>query len=173
MILKLIGGTLILTGGFLVGYRIAASLKKRMHELIEIKRMLLFLQSEIEYNMTPLQQAFQTISGKMQEPVSMWLVSLSENMNESKGKLFSEIWVESLSCLSDKSFLKKKDIRMLSDLGKSLGYLDLKQQMGGIDLCDKILETEINHARESLPGKIKTVISISVLGSIMLVLTLL
>lgn len=173
MIIKFAGGILVLAGGFLMGYRIAYSMKRRMQELMELKRMLLFLKGEIEYNMMPLNMAFQNVSEKLKEPFALWLSSVSVRLEDRNGNKFMEIWEESLRELSARSFLKQKDIRLLQDLGQSLGYLDIKQQLGGISLCNSVLESEIVQARDALPGKIKTVISMSILGGIMIVLTLL
>lgn len=170
---KWLGGILIVSGGVLLGLRLAGSMNRRLRELLELKRMLLFLLGEMEYNMTPLAPAFQNISGKLREPVSGWLSELSECLGERNGRTFQDVWQASLSALSDKSYLKQTDIHLLAELGNSLGYLDLKQQMGGIRLCMDMLDTEILGAQKTLPGKSRTAICLSTLGGVMLLLTLL
>ncbi len=173
IVCKLLGGLLISCGGFLLGGRAVGRMKKRVRDMQELRRVLHYLRAEIEYTAAPLQIAFQHIAGKGREPYATWLGTLAGKMQERQGRSFEALWEASLAEMMNHSGLTKKELSLLLDLGQSLGYLDVKQQLGGIDLCDALLGQELSQLGNSLQERTKTVWSICTLGGLMLVLILL
>ena len=70
------------------------------------------------------------------------------------------------------TYLKKVDMENLKELGKTLGFLDVKMQLAGIDMEIEELDSKIKVMREELPGKQKTALTLAGLGGVMLAMLL-
>ena len=172
MIFKIAGCCMVIFGGIAAGIKTSFVMKKRFNEITELRKILSWLRGEISYGFTPLAEAFSKLSKRTTPVFSEWLISLCNRLSVTEDGDFSKIWEEELWEFSKNTYLKKVDMENLKELGKTLGFLDVKMQLAGIDMEIEELDSKIKVMREELPGKQKTALTLAGLGGVMLAMLL-
>ena len=196
MCCKLIGITFVIFGSISFGINHAYKLKKRLDNLKEIERIIIYIENEIRYRQSVLCDACHNAALKSDKPFNEWLENLSYELGYKKNFMyenkdgyinkagfidndslinndesFNNIWNSSLSFLRDNSYLRKSDLEELRNLGQTLGYLDINSQEMGIKLALKNIRSKIEDYNQKLPEKIKlSLIASGVCGILIVIL---
>lgn len=167
---KIIGSVLIFLASTGIGMAKATELQQYVKELESLRQLFLMLQSEISYTKATLGEAFLHMARKQNGILKIWLIKLSEALEEKSGMSFSELWNASIVDSFQKSHLKKEDMQELMNLGMQMGYLDENMQLGVINLYLEQLELTIQRTREELLPKKRLYHSLGVMGGIFLII---
>jgi len=172
MITKILGSVMVISASTLAGLYISNLDSKRAIQLIEMKRALTILKSEISYALTPLPQALLNISLRTKEPVSSLFLNIAKELEERNGQ-FGRIWERELLSHEGQTYWKRLDIEQFMSLGSSLGYLDGEMQLNGIEMVISYIDMVTEELKVSSDKNKKMYRSLGVLGGILIVIVLL
>lgn len=171
--LKITGAVMIFAACCGMGFGKSMEYKKRIRDLLTLKKILLMLRGEIKYARTPLSEAFSIIGKKVEHVLGEFLIQVSQQMDEQQGETFSQIWEENLKEILVKSALLKEDKRQLIRFGSQLGYLDREMQLATIDFQVEQLEGQIKRLEEDQGKRSRVCNCLGVFAGVMLNLILL
>lgn len=140
MYVKLIGSLFLISSAAAVGFVKAEELQVRVRLLLEIKRMIGFLQGELRFHKASLEEAFEAVAERMGSPFQEFLKELAEKLGKKEIKGFGEIWKEQVDSLLKEDGFQKEDRYLFQMVGNGLGYLDLNMQIENLNLA--MLQTE-------------------------------
>ncbi len=135
----------------------------RINDLIEMKKALILLISEIEFNLSPLAEAMKNISYKIDIPVSKIFFEFSEEL-EKKECSAGEKWENILNKNSKFSYFNNEDIENFISFGHSLGYLDKQQQNNNIKITLEYIENKVSELLEKSKVNKKMCRSLGIFG---------
>jgi stage III sporulation protein AB len=139
MFLKIIGAAVVFCATMTAGYYYGSLESLRARDLMELKKALSILRSEIEFARTPLAEALTSIGRRVKKPVGDIFIRLLDELDESRGGDVGDMWERCVRACAVSSYLKDEDVDQLVSFGKTLGYLDSGMQLSGISiLCDYI-----------------------------------
>lgn len=115
---------------------------KKWRNLLDCKKALCILESEISYGRTPLPEAFREMAARTGGSISVFFDTVSGKLCQGTGRM-DEIWRSSLQEVMKEGEMGKEDIRELEELGNTLGYLDTGMQLRSIQLYRKRLEISL------------------------------
>ncbi|MDR2939688.1 MAG: stage III sporulation protein AB [Clostridiales bacterium] len=143
MVLKFVGFLLVLASTTLIGIYLGSKESFRAMDLKEFKKALIILKSEIEYLNSPLLEAMQNISVKVEPPVSQVFMGMSKKMFCSESGDIYTFWQDAVLGNTKKTYLKKEDIGLILDFGKCLGHLDKNLQVNNIRFTIEQIEERV------------------------------
>lgn len=171
--LKIIGTVLVIFACAALGYGKSAGISARLFLLREIEKMLLLLMGEITYRKETLPEAMLCVSGKVQEPLHVFLRETAKMAQKYQGERFAGIFRENAEKYLKNSDLTQKDFEEFVQLGEYLGYLDADMQKNTSQWYLQQLKTEIEALAGEIPAKKKLYQSLGILSGIFLAILLL
>lgn len=171
MFLKVIGGVLVLISSCVLGVYYSFKAEYRINDLFEIKKALLLLISEIEFNLSPIAEATKNISLKVKKPVCDIFSKFSERLgygNCSAG----ELWKLILEEKSQNTYFEKEDIENFISFGQTLGYLDKQQQSNNIEITVNYIDNKISELSEKSKKNKRMFRSLGFLGGFVIMVIL-
>jgi len=103
----------------------------RVQDLLEFKKALLILSSEIEYMRSTLSEACANISKRTSFGISPIFADFSQLLAQGEGESAYQLWLTAMQ--NQSTFLAQEDRAVLEDFGKTLGYLDKQMQKNAIE----------------------------------------
>ena len=147
MVIKMIGGILVVGACFGMGDYFVNCLEKRVEQLTQLYHAVLELQGEIRYAATPLSEVMFTLGKQGGGRIATFFFRIGEEMEQADGRSLAEI-VRQIGCIElQKTVLTKQDKEQLFRLGDSLGRLDKTQQLLATEYYLNGLKGEIEEAR--------------------------
>ena len=134
---------LVLAATVLAGLYYGSFETYRSNDLQELKKALAILKSEIVFSMTPLPEAFANIGSRIRKPISDIFLEFSERLLNNRRDHIEEIWQNSITLQSGRTYLNKEDIGALISFGRTLGYLDRDMQASGIAITIGYIDTAV------------------------------
>ena len=149
MTLKIAGTIFIIAATSVYGIMLSMDMKKRLNELLEIKRIIFLLKSETGYNASPIKEALYSISKRTSSKYTEILQKIYDSTEVNIGMVWKKEWKKGLERfhLSEE---EKEDLIMLSD---SMGLQDSNSQNAQFDLYLSRLEEAINNVTDEMPKK--------------------
>lgn len=141
MIVKIVGGALLILSCWLVGYCMALNLKIRKQSLQDVRVALLELKNQIGFAGASLSDAFAEVAAQIRVPASELFDEFSKNLNGDKP--VPEVWHGAVESVSDNLSLNNEDKRLIQNFGKMLGNSDIEGQISNIELTTTRLELQI------------------------------
>ena len=132
MAFRFLGMLAIMVGSTGLGLYYGARETFRLRELLEFKKALLILASEIEYMGTPLASACGNIVQRTEGVVQALFQNFAQRLEASDSETAYQLWTQSLGAIKEKSYMAKEDIVVIDGFGKTLGYLDKELQQNAI-----------------------------------------
>ncbi len=174
MILKLAGILFIMSSSVLAGLYYGNLETYRINDLMEFKKALSILKSEIEYLQTPLPIALFNIANRTKKPISFifhdFARLISENKTSSQKEDISTLWEKSLKQHSRDTYFSKEDVEALISFGKTLGYLDLSMQSTSILVTSNYIDNTVQTLSESRVRSKKLFNSLGVLSGLLTII---
>ena len=147
MVLKMVGGILIVGACGGMGNYFATCLEKRVEELTQLYHAILELQGEIRYAATPLSEVMFVLGKQSQGKIADCFFRIGKEMEFVDGRSLAEIVRQTGEVELQKTCLTKQDKAQLFRLGDSLGRLDKTQQLLATEYYLKGLQREIEEAK--------------------------
>jgi len=132
MVLRIIGSIAVIAGCTGIGMFYAARDGFRVNELLEFKKALNILSSEMEYKRAPLHIACANIAKRTASVASKLFNSFASMLTAGAHDTAYNLWQAAILEAKGEHFLTKEDISVIDDLGKTLGYLDMQLQQNAI-----------------------------------------
>lgn len=151
--MKWIGYSMIFLASAGGGYYASMLLERRKEQLLILRRAVLSLKREIDYQLAPLSEAFSHTALRTKEPWGSFLEETGEKLAKevTQGTDFFQIWENQMKTAA-KFHPWKKDLAILQALGQGLGQLDKDMQLSQL----KLLEEELLEAeREAEEERVK------------------
>ncbi|MCL1842572.1 MAG: stage III sporulation protein AB [Defluviitaleaceae bacterium] len=133
MFLRVAGTLLIMAGSVGLGMYYAAKESFRVQDLLEFKKALLILSSEIEYMRSTLAEACANIAKRTGLGVAPIFEHFSQLLAGGEGETAYRLWLTAMDAGREGIFLAAEDFVVLEDFGKTLGYLDKQMQKNAIN----------------------------------------
>lgn len=148
MTYKWIGAALIIGACGGTGYSIGAAYRKEEQLLRNTLSAMKFMESELQYRLTPLPQLCRRTARMVKGTVGSLLEELALQLEK---QLFPEASDCMLSAINAHPDLPKSLRQICRELGRSLGQLDLEGQLAGLesacDLCRRKI-AKLEHNRD-------------------------
>lgn len=130
MILKIVGGILIVLSSYLIGVWWANTLKNRVEDIRAFEQALKELKNEISFYSNILSEAFSKIAHNANYRISGILKDMSQNL---KTKPSNIAWREAIKANYKNTYLESEDINIILTLANLLGVSDVKGQICNIE----------------------------------------
>ena len=170
MLIRIIGMMLTLAASAAFGIYMSNLGTFRRKDLLEIKKALLILKSEIEYIASPLPEAMANISLRVAQPVAGLFDGYATALaNNTAGKTAYELWLDVIEEHKSSSFMKSEDWEVIGNFGKTLGYLDKQMQVDSIRFTMEYIDAQIGELQESNPKNARMYKSLGIIGGILMV----
>jgi stage III sporulation protein AB len=131
MTIQITGAVLICAATTLLGFHIGGAGRRRSRDLMEFKKSMILLKSQIDYAIYTLPRAFSHIAQRSVPPFDSFYEKLAADIDD--GADASASWNENITNLKD-SNLHKDDLSNFALLGTSLGHMDKDVQINSIDM---------------------------------------
>lgn len=148
MVLKIVGGILVVGACGGIGNYFATCLERRVEELTQLYHAVLELQGEIRYAATPLSEVMFTLGKQGEGSIANCFFRIGKEMEQADGRSMSEIVRQTGNTELQKTVLTKQDKEQLFRLGDSLGRLDKTQQLLATEYYLKGLQGEMEEAKK-------------------------
>jgi stage III sporulation protein AB len=172
VLIKTIGAIIVFFSCTAAGLFMAAKDKFRAEELVEMKRGLILLKSEISYSSKPLYEAFIGISEKLSDVASEIFEDSGRMLKSKKVSSASEAWEKTLKDRKDRSFFIKEDMDAFAALGQTFGGGDKDGQILNIDLSIDYIDRKTDELMKKYSKDGRLFRSAGVLGGILIVVVL-
>ena len=148
--MKVIGAGILVVSSSVLGFQIARWYRDRPRQLRILMQALRVLKTEIEYHSTPLQQALEEVSARVERPVSRLFQSAAQALAE-PGRSPEEALARGIAQTSAESALRQEDVLVLRDFGRTLGTSDSEHQalhLNGALMQLEVLEREARQSQQ-------------------------
>lgn len=167
MSIKWLGACLILTGCFGCGCSIAAAAKREAHLLRQLQQLVRFMESELEYRLTPLPElcamAAEESSGVLQTLFRTLSKKLTEQYAPSAASCMEEI-------LQQTPRLPGRIRKHLAYLGRSLGRFDLPGQLSGLRAVRQACKEDLLRLDKNLELRLRSYRTLGLCAGVALVI---
>lgn len=150
MLIKIIGGLLIISASGLIGIIFSNRLSIRHKELKNLRRFMQMLETEVTYGATPLPVALMNISNKTEGLISSFFVTVSQSLIERSYYSVSDAWTYAAEAVLEDSPFKKADIELINNFGRILGCSDREDQKKHFELFYLQLKHQEDSAQEEI-----------------------
>lgn len=134
MLVKIIGGLLIISTSGLMGILFSNRLSIRYRELKNLRRLMQMLETEVTYGATPLPVALSNISKKAEGLISSFFVVVSESLAERSFYSVTDAWTYAADTVLSESAFQRADIDLVKGFGSILGCSGREDQKKHFEL---------------------------------------
>ena len=173
MIWKLIGGMLVLISTAAIGATLAGRIRIQEAWLKEIKLVFLLLGGELNYNKTPLPDAFLLLAKRHSGPLAPFLKEVGEELSSQSGNILKELWAERAKKLLSDSPLSKGQKQEFMELGECFSETDSNARENEVAFYIRRLEAELCKLQQSGKDKAYLYRMLGVLGGAFLLVLIL
>ncbi|MGN0165596.1 MAG: stage III sporulation protein AB [Lachnospiraceae bacterium] len=128
VVIRVLGGALIISACTYTGFFMGNILQKRRMLLIQLRDSAMQLKALIRHERTPLPEALDKIGRGKTEPIGKMFISVSEQMLRYDGVPSGEIWRDNIYKFLGETPLSEEDRQSICRLGEGLGNLDCGMQ---------------------------------------------
>jgi stage III sporulation protein AB len=149
-----------------LGFYFSAKESFRVQDLLEFKKALLILSSEIEYMRSTLTEACANIAKRTGFGISGIFSHFSESLANGGGETAYQLWYAAMQ--TGKTFLADEDRVVLEDFGKTLGYLDKQMQKNAIDYAVNYIDEKAASLQKQSDKNKRMYRSLGVIGGLLI-----
>lgn len=148
MMIKMLGGLLIVATSSGLGLLLSYRYSSRPVELRGIRRLLQMLETEITYGATPLPYALSNVAGRTDSSARQFLELASKLLSERAFFSAREAWVYAVDRILGKTALTASDLELIKSFGNVLGCSDREDQQKHFGLLYIQLKQQEDMAEE-------------------------
>ncbi len=140
MELKLIGMVFVIAGCGAVGFGVAASHRSQVRSLRQLIQVLSFMECELQFRLTPLPELCSRAASIAKGPLAVFFSCLA---NELENQISPNV-VHCLQAALHKAVgLPQRTVKLLEELGTTLGDFSLEGQLKGLAAVREACEREV------------------------------
>lgn len=144
MLLKWIGGILIIFGSTAVGFKIASNYRKEEKYMEQLITLLNYMECELKCRLTALPDLCYKVSAEAEGAFKKLFSTLA---NELENQISPDVYSCMLAAMSRCTHIPERIQICLQKLGKSLGKFDIDGQIRGLEAVRKECEYMLNGLR--------------------------
>src|SRR5690554_4101984 len=148
--MKLFGALLVLFSSTAAGWLWGTMLRKRLKTLGDLRQVFQWLETEIGYNLFPLQEAFRRIGERLRGETSIITGVFVGFLNSVQGLTAEEAWRQTVQTCREKLVLAEYDCKVLDNIGCTLGTKDRHHQMKAIHARLERIQIQEEEARTNI-----------------------
>ena len=171
MYFKIFGCIIILIGFSIIGIYYAYKPIYRKNDLLEMKRALLALSSEITF-FSSINEAILNIEKNMQKPIKNIFIKFRENLEEKRGEELSTLWTDALQNGCYETYFNKEDIENINIVGKIIGSFDIGLNIDGLNIVIDYINSTVNHLDNEKNKTFKMYQSLGILSGLIIIILL-
>lgn len=149
MLIKGIGGLIIILSSGLIGMLLSNKYSMRPRIIRKLRFSLQMLETEIIYGSTPLPYALYNIGTKSEKPWKTFFIEVSDNILKRRYFSMEDAWNNALEKHLSNSFLNKLDMELIKNFGKIIGKSDTEDQKKYF----KLIYAQLKHHEEMAEGE--------------------
>lgn len=134
MILKLLGGLLIMAACSLYGIAASNKYSLRPKDLRKLRSAIQMLETEVIFGSTPLPVAFTNVASKVEGGIKSFFIKVSEALQSGWSYGLDNAWAAGIDSLIREACLTAADRELLMGFGKVLGCSDREDQKKHFEL---------------------------------------
>lgn len=134
MILKLLGGALIMVACSLYGFAASNRYSLRPKDIRKLRAAVQMLETEVIFGCTPLPIAMSNVAFKVDGGIRSFFRKVSEELQSGENYSLNTAWSGAVDKLIGETCLTKADRELLMDFGKVLGCSDREDQKKHFEL---------------------------------------
>ena len=132
LLIKIIGGSVVICSSFVLGYILSTNLSIRSCELRQLQNILEYFENEIKFLSSKLTEALEKSSKMGNGAIAKIFTDTSYKLKECYGTTVEDEWERAVLLNRKKMQLANEDIEILLSFGKILGKSDLEGQIKNI-----------------------------------------
>jgi len=168
--MRIIGAIIVIGASTAAGIYYGNIETYRLRDLLEFKKALAILRSQIEYARTPLPEATRLISVRVRESVGNVFAMFADLLTLQRNEQVADLWAAAVETHGDGLFLSQEDTERLKAFGAQLGDLDSGAQVMNISMLIDYIDDCAAQLQESRGKNRKLYQSLGVLGGALLVI---
>lgn len=153
MSIKWLGAILIIAGCGGCGFSMAAGARREEHLLSQLDRVLSFMESELQYRLTPLPELCAMASKETDTSLGDIFIRFSRELSMQNAADAASCMSAALRCHENLSGRMRKHMR---HLGRSLGRFDLPGQLQGLQAIRRACETDLGILRKNRDVRLRS-----------------
>ena len=169
--IRLAGIGMIAAAVLALGFWYSLNMKKRIRNLHLMQTVLHMLAGEIGFTGRILEEAFEDISNRLEDPFSSFFQHVSERMQNQDGTGLIQIWKESEDMFMG-SGLKEEDLELFRKLGNELGFLDVDMQLRTLELLEMQVKETTGRLEKNCEASCKMYQSLGILGALTVIVVM-
>ena len=134
---KIFGSLMVIAGCSLMGYWMVEQMKRRMEELQDVQRQLLFMKGEIRFGFRPFSEILLQLEQRTKGVWRKFYMAVRLQLEQENGQMLADIWRQAVETKLTGSCLNKQERREWIELGENLGYLDKEIQIALLTVCEE------------------------------------
>ncbi len=143
----------------------------RKNDLIEMKRAILNLISEINM-MSSIEEAVNNTQKNMNSDIEPIFKTFGENIVKDRGDNLVDIWRNALDKSCSKTYFEQEDIDKLYLIGNALGNFDKEFSVDSLNIVIDYIDLKVVELEEELTQNMRTYQSIGVLSGLAIIVVL-
>ncbi len=171
MYIKIFASVIILIGFSTIGFYYAYKPVYRKNDLLEIKRAILSLASEIKF-FSSLNEALLNIEKNLDKPIKNIFIKFRKNLEERRGEELAILWEDAIKNDSLDTYLIKEDIENIALVGKIIGSIDRSFNIEGLNLVIDYIDNAVKNINIEKSKTFKMYQSLGFLSGLMIIILL-
>lgn len=155
MEIKIIGSILVLISGTLTGWYISLQYINRIKQLNQLQAAINFLDAEIGFTQTVLEDALKKTAKNIDYPISRIFYQASHRLSLKEGVSFKKIWIEEVEKNHRINSLTTADKQILIEWGQKIGTTGVEKQEKINQMVLKKLNQMQKKAQKNADKKVK------------------
>lgn len=169
---RIIGCILMITGCSAIGFWKAECMRRRLQEMHELKRYVLFMKGEICCRNRTLPETFLELGKKAKGIWKQFFCNMGKCLERMEEGTLAEIWKMQMEQHLSSSYLKEREKKEWLTLGENLGYLDMEMQLHMLEIFQVHLSESMEEEREEVKNQSKLSRILGVMSGIFLTVLL-
>lgn len=170
--MKIIGIILIFLSGTSIGLYYSFKPIFRKNDLLEMKRALLILNSEIKFLSTSIKEAINNIENSINSPIKEIFSNFKINLEKKRGESLKNIWEQTLSKSIKNTYFIKEDFEKFKLIGNAIGNYDKELSLNNLKIIFEYIDFSLKSIEKENAKNFKMYKSIGILGSLALIILL-
>lgn len=170
---RLIGALLILTATGGAGYVYGKELQNYLRKILYLRYIMNLIRGEISYTHAPLPEVFSSVSTRIKEPYSQWLLQTAEALENRDESGFMRIWCRCIDRGLAVLNLKEEHILLLKEPGSFLSEVQSERMDEIFLMYLNKLDLEIEKIRGGLSARKRIGGCLGIMSGIFLIVILL
>lgn len=170
--IKTIGCILMVVGCAGIGFWRAECMRKRLEEMQDLKKYVLFMRGEMGCGNKTLPETFVELGKKSKGVWKNFFCNIGMELGKMDGRTLAEIWQEGIKSQLSNSFLREREKEEWKNLGDNLGYLDKDMQLHMLELFQFHLRERMEDERKEVKNQSKLSQALGVMSGIFLTVLL-